>query len=178
MTQPLSSAVPTPARGRQIVLERLYRGAHVEDVWDLWTTKDGIESWWGPGGFAVTVHRMDLRPGGELFYAMTAKDPQMVAYMQKEGMPVSQDVLITYVEVSPQERLVYQNLVDFVPGTEPYEVATKVELLPEEGAVRMVLTLDAMHDEEWTNRAAAGWEQELDKLVARLEALRSAQRQL
>ena len=30
-------------------LERVYR-ADVQDVWDLWTTKDGIESWWGSGG--------------------------------------------------------------------------------------------------------------------------------
>jgi uncharacterized protein YndB with AHSA1/START domain len=59
------------AEPRRITLERVYR-ADVQDVWDLWTTKDGIESWWGPGGFAVTVRKLDLRPGGELLYAMTA----------------------------------------------------------------------------------------------------------
>jgi uncharacterized protein YndB with AHSA1/START domain len=39
---------------KRITLERLYR-AELQDVWDLWTTKDGIESWWGPGGFTVVV---------------------------------------------------------------------------------------------------------------------------
>jgi hypothetical protein len=30
----------------------------------------------------------------------------------------------------------------------------------------MVLTFDAMHDEEWTRRATMGWESELSKLEA------------
>ena len=34
-------------RNARITIERTYR-ASVEDVWDLWTTKEGIESWWGP----------------------------------------------------------------------------------------------------------------------------------
>ena len=38
----------------------------------LRTTKDGIESWWGPGGFTVKVRKLDLRSGGELHYAMIA----------------------------------------------------------------------------------------------------------
>jgi uncharacterized protein YndB with AHSA1/START domain len=32
---------------RKITLERTYPSP-IEDVWDLWTTKDGIESWWAP----------------------------------------------------------------------------------------------------------------------------------
>ena len=59
----------------------------------------------------------------------------------------------------------YSNLVDFIPGHGAYEVEVLVELTPEsDGRVRMALTLDAMHDAEWTNRAVAGWENELDKL--------------
>ena len=33
----------------QFSIERTYSDS-VEDVWDLWTTKPGIESWWGPEG--------------------------------------------------------------------------------------------------------------------------------
>jgi len=36
-------------------------------------------------------------------------------------------------------------------------------------AVRMVLTLDAMHDEYWTKMAVMGWETELDKLAKLLK---------
>lgn len=32
---------------RRITIERTYQ-APIEDLWDLWTTKEGIESWWGP----------------------------------------------------------------------------------------------------------------------------------
>ena len=38
-----------------VVIERSYR-ASIGDVWDLWTTKDGFESWWGPQGFRAEVN--------------------------------------------------------------------------------------------------------------------------
>ena len=56
---------------KRITLERTYR-ASIEDGWELWTTKDGIESWWGPDGFAVTVSKIDVRGGRELPYAKAA----------------------------------------------------------------------------------------------------------
>jgi hypothetical protein len=31
-----------------------------------------------------------------------------------------------------------------------------------------VLTVEAMHDEEWTNRAVSGWQMELGKLAQAL----------
>jgi uncharacterized protein YndB with AHSA1/START domain len=62
---------------RKIVIERTY-AASIEEVWELWTTKSGIESWWGPDGFSVKVHELDLRTGGEMRYAMTAIDPAQV----------------------------------------------------------------------------------------------------
>jgi len=43
----------------RIVIQRSYVAA-LEDVWDLWTTKSGIESWWGPEGFRVEVRKLDL----------------------------------------------------------------------------------------------------------------------
>ena len=50
-------------QSNKISFERKYE-APVEDVWDLWTTAEGIESWWGPEGFSVRVSKLDLRPGG------------------------------------------------------------------------------------------------------------------
>lgn len=162
------SAVPSATRKR-ITLERVYQ-ADIQDVWDLWTTKDGIESWWGPGGFAVTVSKLDLRPGGELLYAMTAVDPPQVAFMKKAGMPLTQNCRITFTEVVPPRRLAYIHLADFIPGVDPYDVATVVELRAMSDGVHMALTLDAMHSDEWTERAVMGWESELGKLAAVLES--------
>lgn len=152
---------------RRITLERTYRAA-IEDVWDLWTTKAGIESWWGPDGFSVTVRKLDLRPGGELHYAMTATAPPQIEFMKKAGMPLTTEAKATYAEVSPPRRLAYTHLADFIPGVEPYAVAHLIELSPTADGVRMVLTFDAMHDEEWTKRAVMGWEMELGKLAKAL----------
>jgi uncharacterized protein YndB with AHSA1/START domain len=154
---------------KRISIERTYR-ASVEDVWDLWTTEQGIESWWGPEGFTVKVQRIDLRPGGELFYTMTAIAPQQVEFMKKAGMPLTTEARLRYTEVLPQRRIAYLHKVDFVPGVEPYDVAHLIELHPSAEGVRLVLTIDAMHDEEWTKRAVAGWQEELGKLGRVLEA--------
>jgi uncharacterized protein YndB with AHSA1/START domain len=148
---------------KRITLERFFR-ADVQDIWDLWTTKDGIEAWWGPGGFSVTVRKLDLRPGGELLYAMTAIDPPQVAFMKRNGMPLTTEARITFTDVVPLKRLAYVHLADFIPGVEPYDVATVVELHPTPQGVRMTLTFDAMHSDEWTARAVMGWESELGKL--------------
>src|ERR1700745_2404462 len=66
-------AMPTgPAVARaQFSIQRAY-AASIEEAWALWTTKSGIESWWGPEGFDVAVASLDLRPGGERVFVMTA----------------------------------------------------------------------------------------------------------
>ena len=155
----------------RITLHRDFQGTLAE-VWDLWTTKDGIESWWGPDGFRVEVRTLDLRPGGELRYGMIAVAPEMVEFMKKNGMPTVSETLIRYREIAPRARLVYVNVVDFVPGVTAYDVDTVVELSAADGRVHLKLTLDPMHDEVWTQRATMGWEMELGKL-ARLLAARA-----
>ncbi|HEY6097939.1 MAG TPA: SRPBCC domain-containing protein [Anaeromyxobacter sp.] len=164
----MTAATRKPATDR-VTLKRTFQ-ATLEDVWDLWTTKEGIESWWGPDGFAVTVRELDLRPGGELRYAMTAVAPETVAFMKKEGMPTTTELRITFTEVVPRRRLAYLHLADFVPGVAPYDVATIVELAETGSGVHLTLTFDRMHDEEWTKRAVMGWESELGKLERALSA--------
>ena len=155
--------------GKRRRIERTYPTT-VERAWELWTTPEGIESWWGPDGFRVEVHSLDLRPEGILRYSMIADDEAMQAFMREQGMPISHLTTIRYTEIVPLHRLAYANVVDFVPGVEGYEVASVVEFEATSDGVRLVLTLDAMHDEEWTNRAIMGWESELGKLARLLAA--------
>jgi uncharacterized protein YndB with AHSA1/START domain len=152
-----------PAR-RKVSIERTFNAA-AKDVWELWTTKEGIESWWGPDGFVVKVRRLDFRLGGELLYAMTATAPEQIEFLQKAGMPLTTESLVTYTDVMPLKRLAFTQMADFIPGVKPYEVATTVELETIPQGVRLVLTLDAMHDEQWTKLAVMGWENELGKLA-------------
>ena len=161
----MTTALP-PARA-QFSIERSY-AASIEEAWALWTSKAGIESWWGPEGFDVTVTSLDLRPGGELVYLMTATAPAQVAFMQQAGMPLSTPCRVAYTEVSPPDRLAYKTLADFIPGVTPYEVATVVELRATAGGVKIVITFDAMHDDVWTERARAGHESQMRKLDALL----------
>ncbi|MDE2136829.1 MAG: SRPBCC domain-containing protein [Gammaproteobacteria bacterium] len=155
-----------PARA-QFSIERTY-AAPIDRVWALWTTRHGIESWWGPEGFEVKVTSLDLRPGGELRYEMTAVAPEQVAFMKQAGMALTTRARVTYTEVTPGKRLAYKTVADFMPGVEPYDVATGVEFQATAGGVRLVITVDAMHDEVWTARARAGNESQLRKLDALL----------
>ena len=150
---------------RRITLERTVQ-AGLDEVWALWTTAEGIESWWGPEGFSVTVRSLDLRPGGAMQYVMTATSPEHIAFMKRAGMPVSTEVTITFTEVQELRRLGYVANIDFVPGMPAYPCATLVELTATPDGVRMVLTFDAMHDEAWTGRAVQGHESQLRKLDA------------
>ena len=159
---------PSTSRA-QFTMERSY-AASLDEVWALWTTKDGIESWWGPEGFDVTVRAIDLRPGGDLAYVMTAVGEGEMAFMKQAGMPLATDCTVTYTEVTPKTRLAYKTLTDFVPGVEPYDVATVVELQATGDSVKMVLTFDAMHDAQWSEQARAGHESQLRKLDAVLAA--------
>jgi uncharacterized protein YndB with AHSA1/START domain len=158
-----------PAR-RRVRIERTFDAA-VEDAWELWTTKEGIESWWGPDGFSVKVRRLDFRLGGELLYAMSATAPEQIDFMKKAGMPLTTESLVTYTEVVLRKRLTFRQMADFIPGVQPYEVATTVEFDTTPQGLRMILTLDAMHDEHWTKMAVMGWENELGKLARVLRAV-------
>jgi uncharacterized protein YndB with AHSA1/START domain len=163
MTESNKTGSPS-APARRIKIERTYE-ASIDDVWELWTTKEGIESWWGPDGFAVQVRDLDLRPGGQMQYAMTATAPAQVEFMKKAGLPLTTEARLTYTEVIAKRRLCYVHLADFVPGVRPYDVSTVLELHVDSRTVRMVLTFDAMHDEQWTQMAVMGWESQLGKFA-------------
>jgi uncharacterized protein YndB with AHSA1/START domain len=157
-----------PAR-RRLTIERTLNAA-IETVWELWTTKDGIESWWGPPGFEVKVRRLDVRRGGELLYAMTAIASDQIDFLKKAGMALTTESLVTYTEVVPLKRLAFTQMADFIPNVKPYEVAQTVDFETHQAGVRLVMTLDAMHDEYWTNMMVMGWESELGKLAKLLNS--------
>jgi uncharacterized protein YndB with AHSA1/START domain len=148
-----------------ITLERTYDAAP-ETVWELWTTAAGIESWWAPDGFVVEVRTLDLRPGGELLYAMTATGPAQVEFMNDAGMPLTTVSRKRFTEVSPPKRLAYVSIVDYVPDEEPYEHLTVVDLEPSGNGTHVVMTVEPMHDDVWTERLVAGRGNELDNLAA------------
>lgn len=153
-------------REGKVVIERTYR-AKIEDVWDLWTTKQGFESWWGPEGFRAEVHQIDARVGGALQYDMIAHTPEMVAAMKEMGRPASHGTHSRFTELVPRSRLVLTNVIDFIPGVAAYESQIAVDLSKQGDSVRMVVTLDAMHSDEFTKMQEQGFTSQLTKLDKR-----------
>jgi uncharacterized protein YndB with AHSA1/START domain len=136
----------------------------VVEVWRLWTTARGIESWWSPDGFRVDVERLELRPEGDLVYTMTATGPDQIAFMEQAGMPLATESHKRFVEVVEPTRLSYVSVVDFVPGHAPYEHLTVVDLAGDGDTTTVVMSMEPMHDDVWTERLVAGRTNELDNL--------------
>jgi uncharacterized protein YndB with AHSA1/START domain len=150
----------------KVVIERTYR-AKVGELWELWTTKQGFESWWGPDGFRVEVHALEARLGGTLHYDMIADSPQMIAAMKQMGRPTSHEARARFTEIRPHDRLAITSVIDFLPGMKPYESTIVAEFFPSGETVRMVITLDPMHNEEFTKMATDGFTSQLSKLDKR-----------
>lgn len=66
-----------------------------ELVWKAWTDPKHLAHWWGPKGMTVTVHKVDLRPGGVFHYSITMSDG--FTFWGK----------FVYHEIAPPEKLVF-----------------------------------------------------------------------
>jgi uncharacterized protein YndB with AHSA1/START domain len=166
MIDKIQSAAADHATRAKIVIERTYR-AEVTELWELWTTKQGFESWWGPDGFRVEVHALEARPGGALHYDMIADSAEMIAAMQQMGRPTSHEARAKFTEFEPHDRLAITSVIDFLPGVVPYESTIVAEFFPSGETVRMVVTLDPMHNDEFTQMQKAGFTSQLSKLDKR-----------
>jgi uncharacterized protein YndB with AHSA1/START domain len=163
------SSNATSAANQKVVVERTYR-ASVRELWDLWATREGFESWWGPEGFRVEVHALDPSAGGALHYSMIADAPEMVAAMRQMGRPVSTETRGRFSEFRPYTRLALTHVIDFIPGVAAYESTTAVDFEPSGDHVRMIVTVDPMHDEQMTQMALMGLTSQLSKLDKRFGA--------
>jgi uncharacterized protein YndB with AHSA1/START domain len=150
--------------------ERRYRDATVQDLWELWTTKEGFESWWGPQGFRVEVHSLDLRAGGELVYDMIASAPEQIEFMKKAGMALSHATRAAFGEIAPLRHLELKHVIDFAPGIKPYEHRMRVEFSGDRHGAGMVITVEPHSTPEWTQRATMGMESQLTKVPGVLAA--------
>ena len=153
---------PSPNAAR---FERTY-DAPAELIWELWTTAAGLGEWFAPDGFESRVSELELRPGGQLRYTMTATAPEQVAFMRNTGNPLSIEVRKTFTQVAPPTRLAYLSLIDFVPDHEPYEHLTTIDIEPAGDRTNVVMTVDPLHDETWTQQHRAHRGNELDNLEA------------
>jgi uncharacterized protein YndB with AHSA1/START domain len=151
-----------------VVLERTYR-TPVEELWRLWTTKEGFESWWGGEGSRVEVHTIEAREGGTLHYDMIAVEPADISARNQMGLAPSSSVRARFTQFTPYLRLTLAHVIDFVPGVKPYESTITVEFFSAGDAVRMVTTIEPMHNEEFTRTSIRVFTSQLKMLEGRFQ---------
>ncbi|MGB6603995.1 MAG: SRPBCC domain-containing protein [Steroidobacteraceae bacterium] len=157
---------PDRAKRSAVVIERTYQ-ARVEELWELWTTKEGFESWWAPEGCRSEVHTIEARVGGTLLYNMIAVAPAQIAEMKQMGLATSHVVRARFSEIRPNQRLTITHVIDLGPGVKPEECTIAVDFFPAGESVRMVVTIEPMHDEEFTQKSIKGFISQLRKLEGR-----------
>lgn len=112
----MASGPGSGADEREIVLQRVV-DAPRERVFRAWTNPKEIANWWGPRGFATTVHEMDVREGG--VWRFTIHGPDGVNYENS----------VHYIEVVRPERLVYTHAGAESDPAPPFHVTVTFETL-------------------------------------------------
>jgi len=142
--------------------ERVY-SASIEDVWALWTTKEGLAEWFAPEGMRFEVSTLEPWVGGAFDHVMTAVGAEQVAYFANLKRPTTAWVRGRFIELVRHRRLRIRFDIDFVPGVDSYPYDMLVELHAEAGRVRMVLTADRHPDPEMTRGATIGLTSQLQR---------------
>jgi uncharacterized protein YndB with AHSA1/START domain len=152
-----------------IRFERVY-DVPIEDVWALWTTKEGLEEWFAPEGMHVEIPNLELRVGGAYDHLMTAVGAEQIAYLERLGRPPSARVRGRVIEIVHHRRLHICFDIDFVPGVASYPYNMVVELHPDGGCLRMIVTVDRHPDPEMTRGATLALTTQLQHFDAALAA--------
>ena len=71
--------------------------ASIGKVWEAWTDPKQIAMWWGPAGFASTIHKMNVEVGGE--WLLTMYGPGGKKFPNKS----------IYREIVPFEKIVFEH---------------------------------------------------------------------
>jgi uncharacterized protein YndB with AHSA1/START domain len=101
------------ATDRQLVFHRLVN-APQELVFDVWTNAEHLAKWFGPDGFTISTHSIEVKKNGVWHFTMHGPDGRN--YKNK----------ILYIEVLRPERLVYQQMDDET-GLEHVSFLTTIE---------------------------------------------------
>ncbi len=147
---------------REIVLTRVL-DAPRELVFKAWTDKAHVGQWFGPKGFTVQTHEIDVRVGGRWRFVMTGPDGTQWTNR------------VSYLEVSAPERLVYDHGSDIDDDPKRFRVTITFD---QQSDGKTVLTMRQLHPTAEQRRVTIGFGAvelgftTLDKLAAHLATLR------
>jgi uncharacterized protein YndB with AHSA1/START domain len=145
----MTAAKPDPAR--EISHSRRFAAPRAL-VFRMFTEPEHIARWWGPNGFRLTIHEMDVRPGGHWRFVMHG--PDGTDYPNHNQ----------YREVVPPERLVISHVSE--PRHETTVVFTTLGAAETEVSFRMVFPTAALREAVARQyKAVEGLQQTLARLA-------------
>lgn len=130
----MSTSNATAATNELVIIRTL--NAPRELVFKVWTQAEHLAQWWGPKGFKVGIHALNLTPGGAFHYSMESPDGQ-----QMWGK-------LVYHEVVSPERLTYVSSFSNEAGetirhplsaTWPLETLNKMTFTEHDGKTTLTL---------------------------------------
>lgn len=122
-----------------------------------WTNPLHLAHWWGPTGFQVVDHTMDVRPGGT--YRITMRGPQGDVYTS----------VGTYREVSPPERLVFTFAWEETP---PHETLVTITFKATAAGTEMHFHQAVFRNDASRDSHREGWSECFDRLAEFVAASR------
>lgn len=146
MTHPADNAVEPAGR---LVVSRLI-AASPERLFEVWTSPQHIQRWWGPAGVDCPYAEVDLRPGGAYRIANRVAGGTMVW------------ITGVFETVSPPELLVYSWRTD--QGSNSSERVT-VMFVAQGELTEVSVTHELIRDDATMRSHESGWQGCLDGLA-------------
>jgi uncharacterized protein YndB with AHSA1/START domain len=115
-----------------------------------------LARWWGPKGFTLPLCEIDFRTGGAFRMVMRGPDG--------EDGPIHGN----YVEIIPNERIVFSAVIENAPGV---EVLTTVTFVEEGGKTRLTVRQSIPAQAEAARGQTEGWNDTLERLEAALRVV-------
>jgi len=136
----------------ELRLERLI-AAPPERVFDLWAEPEQVVRWWGPDGYDIPVHALDIRPGGR--WRTTMRSPE-------GGLHTVSGV---YRTVDRPRRLVFTWGWEDENGARGHETEVTVTFEAAPGGTRLVLSQQTFESNESRDNHGKGWSSSFECLA-------------
>jgi uncharacterized protein YndB with AHSA1/START domain len=133
-------------------LERLI-AATPERLFELWTEPTELVKWWGPDGYDVPEHALDVRPGGR--WRTTMRSPEGTRHT----------VSGVYRTIERPRRVVFTWAWDQDDGSRGHETEVTVTFEPAPSGTRLVLRQQLFQDASARDNHQKGWASTLDCLA-------------
>jgi uncharacterized protein YndB with AHSA1/START domain len=133
-------------------LERMI-AASPEGLFELWTEPGELVKWWGPDGYDIPEHALDVRPGGR--WRTTMRSPEGTRHT----------VSGVYRTIERPRRVVFTWAWDQDDGSRGHETEVTVTFEPAPGGTRLVLRQQMFQDADARDNHQKGWASSLDCLA-------------